>query len=147
MLRLLLMVVVAGLASTSAFVIHVLTVEWLPSWIGQQMQGLSITPSWDVRYVAGLTAIEYGLAAMAIYLLGRDKFLSVGVFKSSLILAALLAAINGALIRQPLMDFVVGNPLHVVLVQNGFKWMVWLMMAIIVVFGAEYIIKPREKTV
>jgi hypothetical protein len=39
------------------------------------------------------------------------------------------------------MDYVVGNPLHVVLVQNGFKWLVWLLMSFLVVFGFELAIK------
>jgi hypothetical protein len=64
-----------------------------------------------------------------------------GVFKASLLFSILLASIHGAFVRQPLMDYVVGNPLHVVLVQNGFKWLVWLLMSFLVVFGFELAIK------
>ncbi|KUI97284.1 hypothetical protein VRK_34730 [Vibrio sp. MEBiC08052] len=35
----------------------------------------------------------------------------------------------------------VGNPFHVVLVQNGFEWLVWLLMSFCVVFGFEFVIK------
>jgi hypothetical protein len=140
-MKILLILVVAGLASLSSFVVHLATVEWLPVWIASQMQGLQIQPSWDVRYIAATTSFEYGLAAVALYSLARNKLLVFGVFKASLLFSILLASIHGAFVRQPLMDYVVGNPLHVVLVQNGFKWLVWLLMSFLVVFGFELAIK------
>ena len=140
-MKIILLIVVSLLASASSFVVHVTTVEWLPAWVGAQMQGLAIQPSWDVRYVAGLTSIEYGLAASALYYFGRNKFLSLGLFKAALIFSVLLAAVHGAFIRQPLMDYVVGNPIHVVLVQNCFKWFVWVLMAFITVYGVEFIVE------
>lgn len=140
------MLIAVVLASLSSFVVHVLTVEWLPTWIGNQMQGISIQPSWDVRYVAAFTSIEYGLSALALYLLCREKLMTLGLCKAYVIFAALLTAIHGALIRQPLMDYLVGNPIHVVMVQNGFKWIIWALMSFFIVFGFELIFhkKPRQ---
>ncbi len=143
-MKILLMILIAALASSASFVVHVFTVEWLPSWIGSQMDGIAIQASWDVRYIAIFTSIEYGLAASAIYWLAREKLLFLGNFKSSLILAILLASVHGAFIRQPLMDFVVGNPLHVVVVQNIFKWLVWMLMSFVIVYGVEYIIMRKS---
>lgn len=140
-MKILLIIVIAAIASVSSFIIHVATVEWLPAWIGTQMTGVSIQPSWDVRYVAGITSIEYGLAACALYYFSRSKFVALGAFKASLLFAVLLAAIHGAFIRQPLMDYIIGNPFHVVLVQNGFKWLVWLLMSFFVVYGVEFIVE------
>ena len=140
-MKIILIFVVAVIASTSSFVVHVATVEWLPDWIGNQMQGVSIQPSWDVRYIAGVTSIEYGMAAIALYYLAREKLLDYGKFKSALLFSVLLMAIHGAFVRQPFMDYVVGNPFHVVLVQNGFKWLVWLLMSFCVVFGVELVNK------
>ncbi len=139
-MKFLLIIIIAAIASASSFVIHVSTVEWLPTWVGTQMHGIIIQPSWDVRYIAGVTSIEYGIAACSLYYLSRDKLIKLGVFRASLIFSVLLAAIHGAFIRQPLMDYVVGNPLHVVLVQNGFKWLLWLLMSFIVVYGMECIV-------
>ena len=133
--------IVAVVASTSSFIVHVATVEWLPSWISSQMEKLSIQPSWDVRYIAGVTSLEYGIAAIALYYLGRNKLIGFGKFKASLVFSVLLMAIHGAFLRQPFMDYVVGNPIHVILVQNFFKWLVWLLMSFCVVFGFEFIIK------
>ncbi len=138
-------IIIAAIASASSFIIHVLTVEWLPIWIGQQMQGVSITPSWHVRYVAGITSIEYGLAAITIYGLGRQKLIVFGLFRASLLLALILAAINGSFLRQPFMDLVVGNPFNVALVQNAFKWLVWLLMAFVVVYGFEFLVRKNRK--
>ena len=133
--------IVAVVASASSFIVHVATVEWLPSWVSGQMQGLPIQPSWDVRYIAGVTSLEYGIAAIALYYLARNKLIGFGKFKAALVFSVLLMAIHGAFLRQPLMDYVVGNPIHVVLVQNFFKWLVWLLMSFCVVFGFEFVIK------
>lgn len=140
-MKLFLIFLVAAVASTSSFIIHVISAEWLPTWIGSQMQDILIQPSWDVRYIAGITSIEYGFAAVALYFLARDKLAKFGRFKSSIIFSVLLASIHGAFIRQPFMDFVVGNPVQVVLVQNGFKWLIWIIMAFVVVYGYESLLK------
>ncbi len=144
-MKIILLLVVACLASLSGFVVHVLTVEWLPLWISGQMQGFEVKPSWDVRYVAALTSIEYGLGALGLYYLCRQKFIQMGRFKSSLVFSVLLLALNGLFLRQPLMDFVIGNPWHVALVQNAFKWLVWVLMAFIIVYGYELVVKYINK--
>ena len=138
-MKLLPLLIIATVASLSSFVVHVGTVEWLPTWIGNQMQGLQIQASWEVRYIAAITSIEYGIAALALYYFAREKLLCFGVAKASLIFSILLTSIHGAFIRQPLMDFMVGNPIEVVLLQNSFKWLVWFLMSFVVVFGFELI--------
>jgi hypothetical protein len=94
-----------------------------------------------VRYIAAITSIEYGLAAIGLYYLGREKLLSFGKFKSALLFSMLLMAIHGVFVRQPLMDFVIGNPLHVTLIQNAFQWLPWILTAFVVVYGYELINK------
>ena len=131
-----LLVVIASLAG---FIVHVIAVEWLPSWIGSQMQGVELKPSWAVRYIAGMTSVEYGFAILILYHFSRDKLLSYGKFKASMFLSALLLALQALLIRQPLMDYLIGNPLHVVIVQNGFIWLSWIILSFITVYGYEFI--------
>ena len=138
------LVVITILASASSFIVHISTVEWLPSWIGSQMQGIDIQPSWNFRYIAGATSIEYGFAALAIYFLGRDKLIVHGKVKASLILGIILAAIHGAFIRQPLMDVIIGNPIHVALVQNAFQWLIWFLMSFWIVFGVEFVMMKKK---
>jgi hypothetical protein len=140
-MRLFLLALVAAAASASGFVVHVVTVEWLPTWVASQMHGVSLQPSWSVKYIAGATSLEYGIAAVALYYLARDKLLSIGLLQRALLFSVLLMGIHGAFIRQPLMDYVIGNPLRVVLVQNFFKWLLWLLMSFWVVFGFELVNK------
>lgn len=139
--KLIICFVIAALASASAFVVHVITIEWLPNWIGSQMVGKQVSPSWDVRYVAMITSIEYGIACLFLYHLLREKIIIKGKCIAILILFALLTALHGALLRQPTMDFIVGNPLQVVVVQNGFKYLVWLLMSFVTVLAYEQFIK------
>ncbi|MCP4049500.1 MAG: hypothetical protein GY730_02185 [bacterium] len=142
-MKIFLVFVIAIIASMSSFAVHLLTVEWLPAWIGSQMQGVEIVPSWSVRYIAAVTSVEYGLAAVALYSLGREKLLTFGIFKAVIIFSILLASIHGAFIRQPLMDYLIGNPLQITLVQNGFKWLIWLLISFVVVYGFEFLIKKQ----
>lgn len=139
--KLIICFVIAALASASAFVVHVITIEWLPNWIGSQMAGKQVSPSWEVRYIAMITSIEYGVACLLLYHLLREKIIIKGKCIATLILFALLTALHGALLRQPLMDFIVGNPLQVVLVQNGFKYLVWLLISVVTVLAYERFLK------
>ncbi|WP_299770144.1 hypothetical protein [uncultured Pseudoteredinibacter sp.] len=139
--KLIICFVIAALASASAFVVHVITVEWLPNWIGSQMADKQVSPSWNVRYTAMITSIEYGIACLFLYHLLREKIIIKGKCIAILILFALLTALHGALLRQPLMDFIIGNPLQVVLVQNGFKYLVWLLMSFVTVLAYERFLK------
>ncbi len=105
------------------------------------MQDVSIQPSWNIRYIAGVTSLEYGIAAIVLYYLARDKLIVFGKLKAALLFSVLLMALHGAFLRQPFMDYMVGNPIHVVLVQNLFEWLVWLLMSFFVVFGYELVTK------
>ena len=141
MVKLRLLLVVAAVGSLCSCIVHVVTVEWLPQWIGTQMRGIQMQSSWDVRYVAAITSIEYGIAALAIYMLCRKRIRKYGILKCVGLFAVLLAALHGAFVRQPLMDYLVGNPLQVVAVQNGFQWLVWILMSVVVVTGVEIVHK------
>lgn len=143
-MKVLLIILIAAIASSSSFLVHVMTVEWLPNWVASQMQNVDIQTSWSVRYVALLTSVEYGFAAMILYYLVRDKLIHLGKFNTFVIFSLLLIAIKGILIRQPLMDYIIGNPIKVVLVQNIFKWLVWIIMSFIVVYGCEILIKKYK---
>ncbi|HHX8330477.1 TPA: hypothetical protein ACVOYW_004255 [Vibrio alginolyticus] len=111
--------IVATIASSCGFIVHVLSVEWLKGWVAQIMAGHVVSSSWSVRYIAMLTSLEYGISAVILYWLIRDKIMPHGKFKAFVILNLLLTALHGALIRQPLMDSIVGNPIEVALLQNG----------------------------
>jgi hypothetical protein len=145
-MRVLLLVLVAFLASASSFVVHVFSVEWLPHWIDAQMQEAVMESSWNVRYIAMFTSVEYGIAAVLLYFLSRDKLAKFGRFGACIIFAILLAAIHGAFIRQPFMDLVIGNPIQVVIVQDGLTWLIWLLMSTIVVNGVESIIRTKKNS-
>ena len=133
--------IVAAIASSCGFIVHVFSTEWLQGWVAEIMAGHEVSPSWDVRYIAMLTSLEYGISALILYWIIRDKLMPYGKFKAFVILSLLLTALHGALIRQPLMDFLIGNPLEVALLQNAFKWLVWILMSFVVVYGSEHVAK------
>ncbi|MFA0813366.1 hypothetical protein [Microbulbifer epialgicus] len=144
-MRIILLFVVAAVASSSSFVAHVISSEWLPGWVSSQMQGVNIQPSWNVKYVALISSIEYGVAAVALYALMREQLIKYGVLSAVVVFSLLLTSIHGAFIRQPLMDYVIGNPLQVVFAQNAFKWLIWFLMSAIVIIGYEIIVSPKSR--
>ena len=50
---------------------------------------------------------------------------------SGLLAGGLVLALSGSLIRQPMMNLLIGNPLAVVAVQDGITWLIWLAMGLI----------------
>ena len=40
--------------------------------------------------------------------------------------------------RQPLMDWAIGNPMDVVMIQNGLKALVWVVLASLSATGVEW---------
>ena len=88
--------------------------------------------SWDVRVPAAISAIEIGLGASLTYWLLRSRFPALGWARGGLCLAGLILMIKGSLIRQPLMNSLVGNPVEVVAVQDGMVWLTWAVMGWII---------------
>lgn len=119
-------------AAATGFVIHVGSQRWVQEWVSARMQGREVTASWDVRYLALASSLEVGIGLVVLYALVRGHL----PFKSSavrgLVLGVLLLAVMGRLVRQPLMNFIIGNPLPVVAVQDGVSWLVWLASCTVV---------------
>ena len=129
MRSLILTVALAALLSSAAgFCLHVFSAEWLQHWIAGQMAGRDMVSSWDVRVPAAISAIEIGLGATLVYWLLHGRFPGLGWGLGGLCLAGLILMIKGNLIRQPLMNVLVGNPLEVVAVQDGMVWLTWAVM-------------------
>lgn len=124
--------VAALLSSIAGFCLHVFSAEWLQHWIAARMEGRAMVSSWDVRVPAAISAIEIGLGASLTYWLLRSRFPALGWARGGLCLAGLILMIKGNLIRQPLMNFLVGNPVEVVAVQDGMVWLTWAVMGWII---------------
>lgn len=130
-------------ASATGFVIHLISAEPVASWVARRMAGQSVAPSWDVAIPAALSSIETGIGMTILYALCRSRLRWLGTALSGLIVGLLLLAVMGRLIRQPLMDFIVGNPLDVVLVQNGMGWLTWLATALVTAWCYEAFMARR----
>lgn len=123
--------IAAVFASFVVFVIHVFSQEWIHAWVAGHVQGRQVTPSWEVRYVAAITAVETGIGLVLLYALIRQALPGKTSFVRGLTLGIILLAVMGRLFRQPFMDLLIGNPLAVVAVQDGISWVVWLVACVI----------------
>lgn len=125
-------VVVGGALSAAAgFVAHVFSVEVITPYVASVMAGRHVAPSWDVRIPAALSSIEQGIALALLYLLLRSSLPSLGTLWRGVLVGLLALALHGALVRQPMMDLLIGNPLGIVAVQDGMTWLIWLAMGLI----------------
>lgn len=125
-------------ASLVGIAVHVCTLEWVLPWVARQMGDKPRLSSWQVRDLAIFTSIEYGIAVLVIYLLAREKLQPLGKLRTTLVFAVLLLMLNGEFIRQPLMDYAIGHLLSVVLLENGMKWLLWLLVSATIVYGCEW---------
>lgn len=125
-------VAAGAMAATVGFVGHVSSREFVQSWVGSQMAGRQVAPSWDVRYLAWATSLEMGLGLVLLYALVRRVLPARTSVMRGVLMAGLLLAITGRLFRQPLMNLAIGNPGSVVIVQDGITWLLWLAMSVTV---------------
>lgn len=137
--------VILVLAAAVGFIIHVVEVEWLRAWVSEQMTGRTVAPSWDVRYIAMALSIEHSIAVFVIYLLLRQKIGERSLLVQVGALSMLILAFKTLLVRQPLMDYIIGNPIHVVAAQNLLKWMIPILMSVIIVAGYSFVEKACDK--
>lgn len=124
-------VVAAALSAAFGFVLHVFATEVVERYVASVMAGRQITPSWDVRVPAMLSSIEQGIALALLYLLVRARFPLLGTLRRALLVGLLTLALGGSLIRQPMMNLLIGNPPSVVAVQDGMTWLIWAVMGLI----------------
>lgn len=136
----------AILTAAFGFAAHVFAAEIVEPYVASVMAGRHVAPSWDVRVPAALTAIEPGVALIILCLLLRHALPSAGTFARGLTAGLLALALSGRLVRQPMMDFLVGNPLNVVAVQDGIVWLIWLGMGLIAAFCLDLTARPAQLT-
>ena len=138
MRKALLILVPALAASAIGFLIHVSTLGPITQWVSQRMTGQHMDrDSPIVTATAFLTSIEIGIGIVVVYLLLRKALPVANIWLRALVLCVLLLAVQGRLIRQPLMDLLIGNPLSVVTLQDGITYSLWLAMSIVVVVLIE----------
>lgn len=121
----------AVLSAGFGFALHVFGAEVVTRYVAAQMAGRQVTPSWDVRIPAALSSIEQGIAVALLYLLVRSGLPALGTIRRGLLVGLLSLALGGNLLRQPMMNLLIGNPLAVVAVQDGITWVIWLAMGLI----------------
>jgi hypothetical protein len=123
--------VAAVAAAVVGFVIHVGTQTWVQSWVTERMHGKEVVASWDVRYLALITSVEVGVGLVILYALVRRAMPVRSAVLRGLLLGVILLAVMGRLVRQPVMNLVIGNPLSVVIVQDGISWILWPAIAVV----------------
>lgn len=141
-LRFFLAILIASLASLS---IHIFFLDWIGSVIASKMQGIVIAhPPYSqfINFMAYATIFIPVSAVSFVYYIGGDKIPCDNRFLKGIILGIFILLIKGALIREPLMNLLVGNPITVVLMQQSQVWISNLSMAVIIAF----IINPLKNT-
>ncbi|WP_053067707.1 hypothetical protein [Muribacter muris] len=123
-------ILTAIFVSMCGFILHVAIVEWLDPYLQSQLSDIQTVPSWEVKYLAALTSIETGIGMTFLYLLLKQTLSGRSVLVRGTIMAVIELAIMGRLIRQPLMDYAIGNPLYIAILQNMSSWIVWWVMGL-----------------
>lgn len=131
--------VAAVMASAAGFAFHVAAEERLQSWIAARMKGHSVSPSRSVLLPAALASIESGAGLVVLYVLVRENLPFENAILRGLTVGFLVLAITGRLFRQPIMNHLIGNPLKVVILQDGAVWINWLLMCVVLAAVYEWL--------
>jgi len=123
-------VISATAASVVGFSFHVVTMERIQSWISAQMSGKKILASRNVLVPAAVTSLEMGIGLVILYTLVRNHLPFENAILRGVVLGLLILSVGGKLFRQPLMNWLVGTPIKVVLIQGGITWLNWILMSV-----------------
>ena len=132
--------VAAVAASVVGFSVHKAFADRLPAWVSAHMGNTQIKlPPYGPEIVvpATLTALESGVAYLAAYLLVRHATPERSVLFRALLVAALSLALHGSLLRMPVMQLLVGNPVVVTLVQHAGSWAPVVAASLVVAYAYE----------
>ena len=137
-LRLLL---VAAAASAVGFVIHVTDQNIVPPWVQRQMRGVPSAgpPAGWTFAAAALSSIEIGAGYAILYALLRLATPTLRPIARGLLTGTLALALGGQLIRQPLMNWIIGNPIYVTLAMAVGPWLTSLAMGVVLALSYEAI--------
>lgn len=128
--------VVALLTSLAGFTIHVVTVDVIQKWLFGAPAGMSYSRS--VTALAAITSLEVGIGLTVLYRLIRPALQKRARIVRVLILTTVLLAIQGILVRQLLMDQIVGGIRWQSLVSDMLRWPTWLGMCFVLVWTYEW---------
>ena len=130
-------VLATAVASAAGFGIHVLYGQgWALDYIGAaaragRLNGVVREPyPTYVVIIAGLTALIPTFGKVLVFLLVRDRLPGRAAYVKGLAFGLLLLMINDALIRLPIMNVVVGNPVDVMFIQSLEAWLIFPIMGV-----------------
>lgn len=108
------------------FFIHVALGSTVQAVVAENMKGVAILkPPYGplITSIAGLTALIPALFSLVLYMVIRKQIPGKAPLIKGLFFGALILLLKGQLIRQPLMNYLVGNPLWVVVLQQSEIWL------------------------
>lgn len=110
------------LVTTIGFVLHVYFFYYTQGLIASLMQGVDVLkPPYGsaINVVAFLTAFIPTAAKVGLYyLIGKHLWFSSKLGKG-FVYGLLLSLLRGELIREPVMNYLIGNPIEVIFIQQG----------------------------
>ncbi|VVD82732.1 hypothetical protein PHO31112_01196 [Pandoraea horticolens] len=131
----------AALTCLTGFTLHVLDVDILEKWLAGQPMGPSYSLS--VTLLAALTSIEVGIGLVLLYGLIRPMLKRQSLIARGLVMALLLLASQGRLLRQLVMDQVVGGLAWQGLIRDLVPWLIWMVMCLVLVWAYERFIQLK----
>jgi hypothetical protein len=136
----------AIVASAVGFAVHVADQTFVPPWVALKMQGVPSAgpPTLGVIIAAALSSIEIGGGYCLLYFLVRGATPNLNVISRGLAVGCLGLAIRGDLLRQPIMNTIIGNPLEVALAMAAGPWLTSILMSVALAVVYEWLVSPNR---
>jgi hypothetical protein len=131
--------IVGAIASVFGLTVHILMHKQICTLLRDALCAATILqPPYPVHIivVAYFTVVLPGLGLAILYYFLQTHFLMAvkSKFSRAMLLAGLLLLLKGELIREPLMNILIGNPISVALLHQTHVWLTNFVMAILVVY-------------
>jgi hypothetical protein len=130
-------IIPAIIASLAGLSLHIIMLKELTPYITSTLNNTTILKPPYPIYInisAYITAILPGFGLALLYYFIRPYFSIKSKVARGILLGLFVLLIKGELIRQPIMNILVGNPISIALLQQSQIWLTSLVMSLLVVF-------------
>ena len=131
-LKLVLVVVISTVIGLST---HIYLLKIISPVIAERMQGVVIQkPPYSVviTTIAYITFVFPAIGTVLVYYFIQDVFPGKSRVVKGVLFGLLILLVKGELLRQPIMNFIVGNPIKITLLQQSQVWLSNLIMCVII---------------
>lgn len=133
-------ILAACLCTALAMTVHIKLQHFCVQYVSTHMEGVTVAHAPYNTFITSMAYLTFVVQALVVcfaYYLVRDYMPCKSAFGRGCLFGLFIMLMNGELLRQPFMNYLVGNPVLVILVQQGQVWISTLVASIVIAWVLE----------